>query len=128
MANKYHKYKIHGKNGRKKSQPQVPAASQNSSSDVNVGPQEGVEVQLTTADKEVMEKIDELHVFLTQRGCPYLVIAQTPDTKHPAGKFSFNHEHNKPQQTYQNAEWVFRHLGGMLARGTGGVVELVRHY
>lgn len=121
----YKKFKIHKDKKPQRTPRQRTVVNEETNSQVDMQPQQP---QITPADQEVLNKIEELHVFLTQRGLAYLVLAQTPSKQIPAGKFSFNHEHNKPEQTFRNAEWAFRHLGDMLSRGTGGSVELIRHY
>lgn len=82
---------------------------------------------LSPVDKDVEAKIEELHVFLTQRGLPYLLVTRRPD-RTAVGRYSFNHEHNKPEVTRENAEWIFANAGAMIRSITGGVVNVTKTY
>ena len=126
MAAQYTKFKIHGKDPKKKKTP--PAVDQKTNTESVNGVQKNANAPLTAADNEVVDEINKLHTFMTQRCCPYLVVAQTPDTKFPVWMFSYNHEHNKPEQNNRNAEWLFCCLGQLLDHSTGGLVEIVRRY
>lgn len=120
----YKKFKIHGRSR--------PSKTKRTSAPVST-PVDQTQIppsahQYSAADLEVLKKCEEVHVFMTQRGLPYILIARTPDSAHPAGKFSFNHEHNKPEQTMRNAEWIFATLGNMIDRTSNGIVRLFKFY
>jgi hypothetical protein len=86
-----------------------------------------VQPQISPSDQEIEAKVEELHVFLTQRGLPYLLVTRRSD-RTTIGRYSFNHEHNKPQITMENAEWVFGNVGAMIRGITNGVVNVVKTY
>lgn len=83
---------------------------------------------LTATDQTVENKIEELHVFLTQRGLPYILLTKRPDDKKTIGRFSLNHLHDRLDITQANGEWMFANLGAMIRNMTNGVCSLIKFY
>jgi hypothetical protein len=79
-------------------------------------------------DAEVLAKIEELHVFLTQRGLPYFIVSRTPESKTPIARFSFNHKHDDPVGTRENGEYIFTVAGNAIDQLTQSHMRLVKFY
>lgn len=85
-------------------------------------------VSTENADAEVLAKIEELHVFLTQRGLPYFIVSRTPESKTPIARFSFNHKHDDPVGTRENGEYIFTVAGNAIDQLTQSHVRVVKFY
>ncbi len=83
---------------------------------------------LTATDQAVENKIEELHVFLTQRGLPYILLTRRPEDKKTIGRFSLNHLHDRQDITQANADWMFANLGAMVRNMTNGIISLIKFY
>jgi hypothetical protein len=112
---------INGKN------PNKQKAKKNVSAPVAVNGPDNQAV-LTATDQAVENKIEELHVFLTQRGLPYILLTKRPDDKKTIARFSLNHLHDHQEITQANAEWMFANLGAMVRNMTNGILSLIKFY
>ena len=87
-----------------------------------------VKKESTADDEEVQAKIEELHIFLTQRGIPYFLTSRTPKSNAPIARFSFNHKHDDPEGTRVNGEYIFTVMGNAIDQLSQGHFKLVKIY